>query len=159
MIIGLWLLLLGFGTWFADRWIDARDAPSQAQIVSGSDGQPAVQFEADRLGHYLVAGQINGQPVDFLIDTGASEVSVPQELADRLGLTPGRPHRANTANGAIRVYATELDSVSLGPLARARVRAHINPAMAGDVALLGMSFLREFELVQRHGQLIIRAPR
>jgi len=82
------------------------------------------------------------QTVRFLLDTGATDISVPGALANRLRLTPGKTSYASTANGTIKVYGTRLDSVALGGLSLANVSAHINPHMQGDTVLLGMSFLQ-----------------
>jgi len=74
------------------------------------------------------------------------------------GLKKGAALSALTANGTVEVYATRLDRVSLGNIELANVSASINPAMLGKEILLGMSFLRHLELVQRDGQLKIRIP-
>jgi len=58
----------------------------------------------------------------------------------------------------VEVYATRLDTVALGEIELTNVAASINPAMLGSEVLLGMSFLRHLELVQRDGQLKIRVP-
>ncbi len=157
MIVGLWILALVFLTMLAQRWLNMR-AEARAPVWVGEDGRPGMELSADRLGHYELTGQINGQPVEFLIDTGASEISIPAGVARRLNLDRGRGFQVSTANGSITVYSTRLDNVSLGPLQQTAVRAHINPAMEGDVALLGMSFLRHFDLSQRAGRLTIRQP-
>ena len=157
MFIALWLLLLGAGSWFAQRWLD-RSRAQEPVVVTGTDGRSAVELDADRWGHYQVTGEIDGQAVAFLIDTGASEISLPASVAARLGLKRGQKFPVSTANGSVTVYATRIDEVRLGTLRLNDVRAHINPGMDGDVALLGMSFLRNFELVQRSGRLTIREP-
>ena len=91
-----------------------------------------------------------------MLDTGATEVSVPQELAEYLGLRRGRPQTVWTANGSIVTYGSRLDEVRLGPIALRGVGAHINPHMDGKEVLLGMSFLKDLELVQRESELTIR---
>ena len=106
----------------------------------------------------MLAGSANGEPVEFLVDTGASQISIPILIADRLNLTRGRSYPVQTANGEVTVYATVLDEVSIGPFTMKNVPAHVNPGMNGDVALLGMSFLRYFELKQTGGELTISAP-
>ena len=64
-----------------------------------------------------------------------------------------------TANGVISVYATRLDRVQLGGIEQRNVPASINPFMADDTVLLGMSFMQHLELVQRDGQLTLSVPR
>ena len=110
----------------------------------------------NRVGHYLAKGKINGSPVRFVLDTGATAVTVPGRVAEHLGLQAGRAQLARTANGTITTYRTRLDEVSLGTIRLRDVRADINPHMEGNEVLLGMSFLRSLELVQRDGSLTLR---
>jgi aspartyl protease family protein len=117
-----------------------------------------VILTADRYGQYALTGGANGVPVNFLIDTGASGISIPGSIASELGLRRGRPFEVMTANGIARVYATTLESLTIGPFTQEDVRAHINPSMDGDLALLGMEFLRHYDLLQRNGTLTINPP-
>ena len=158
LLIGAWILVLAAGTWVADRWLDNRKA-RRAAVTLSADAQAGagVKLRADRYGHFVVTGLVNGVEVEFLVDTGASGISIPAAIAAEIGLAQGVPFRVSTANGEATVYATSLDSIAIGPLVRASVRAHINPGM-DDTALLGMSFLRHFELIQRDGELTIRQP-
>lgn len=133
--------------------VERRDNPNR-----GLDGAATgeVRLVQDRGGHYVAPGWINGRPVQFLLDTGATEVSIPAGVARRLDLRPGPARRVRTANGVITVHATVLERVQLGGIALEGVGAHINPHDRGETVLLGMSFLRRLELVQRGGELILR---
>jgi len=108
------------------------------------------------MGHYLANGEINGRPVTFLLDTGATDISIPALLAKDLGLERGAARRYQTANGTITTYGTRLETVRLGGIVRRQVRAHINPGMRQGEVLLGMSFLKHLEMVQRGNQLTLR---
>ncbi len=154
----MWVLLLAGGAWQAQRWLDQRAEARQARVLIDKAGDPKLELSSDRYGQYLVQGAINNQEVLFLVDTGASGISIPEAVENRLGLSRGRPFEVITANGTITVYHTELDSIRIGPFHRGEARAHINPSMDGEVALLGMSFLRHFELLQRAGKLTISLP-
>ena len=158
MIIALWLLLLGFGTWFAQNWLERNNRAPEPVSTRDNDGHQSVTIDADKYGHYRLAGKINGQRVEFLVDTGATMVSLPFTVAERLGLQAGLTYPVTTANGTIRVRATHLNTLSVGNLHQSGVQASINSAMDGEVILLGMSFLRHFELIQKSGQLTIRKP-
>ncbi len=158
MIIGLWVLLIAGGTFFAQKWMDKRSRGQIPASIAMPEGKKGVLLEADRLGHYVVQGDVNGQTVTFLVDTGASGVSIPGKIAEELELTPGARFPVTTANGTIMVYSTTLESLSIGELTRENVRASINSSMDGEVGLLGMTFLRHFELVQQDGFLAIREP-
>ena len=157
MFVAAWVLLLGILTVHFSGWFDAQDDPNRS--VSGTtskDGVREVRLFQNRAGHYVAKGRINGYPVRLVLDTGATAVSIPGLVAERLGLEAGRPQLARTANGTITTYRTRLDEVSLGTILLRNVRADINPHMEGSEVLLGMSFLRSLELVQRDGSLTLR---
>ena len=91
-----------------------------------------------------------------MLDTGATQVSVPAHLAFELGLEKGYAARVMTANGAIEVYQTNIDSLQIGPILVSNVKGHLNPAVQDDEILLGMSVLKQLEFTQRGDQLILR---
>lgn len=130
---------------------------SQPQIQVAQDGTREVVLERNSQGHYVTSGTINGSPVVFLVDTGATDVAIPEPLANRLGLKRFGSGISQTANGAVAVWQTLLDEVSVGNIQRNRVRASIVPSMGDDSAvLLGMSFLKPLEFSQSNGRLILR---
>ncbi|BBB25660.1 retropepsin-like aspartic protease family protein [Amphritea japonica] len=149
-----WIIILGlFYLLFQDQLLQKNDPNHDLNTVEND--QPVV-LQRNRQGHYVAPGNINGQPVRFLLDTGATDISIPGALADKLTLIPGRASYASTANGTIKVYDTQLDSVALGGLSLPNVSAHINPHMQGDTVLLGMSFLKHLELTQRGDTLTLK---
>jgi aspartyl protease family protein len=101
---------------------------------------------------------INGQPVRFLLDTGATQVSVPAHLGPVLGLQPGAPASVMTANGSVTVRQTRIDQLVVGPFELRNVGSHLNPGMRSDEVLLGMSVLRHLEFIQRGDTLTLRVP-
>lgn len=157
MVFAGWIVFLLLLTLFFNNWLERQHNPND-NVISATNGDGAVEvvLQRNRLGHYLAAGEINGRPVTFLLDTGATDVSIPQSLARHLDLHQGAPRRYQTANGTIVTYATRLDSVRLGDIVRHNVRAHINPGMQQGEVLLGMSFLKHLEMVQRGSQLTLR---
>lgn len=157
MLIGMWLVVLGLLTVFFNGWLEQQRNPNQrVQGAISEDGTREVVLARNRAGHYLAGGTINGHPVEFLLDTGASDISIPAAVADRLGLERGAALSYRTANGTIIGYITQLDRVSIGTVERRKVRASINPHMEGEEVLLGMSFLGSLEFSQRDGELTIR---
>ena len=110
----------------------------------------------NRAGHYVASGSINGEPVRFLIDTGATEVALPLPLAQRLGLRLSPGVTTMTANGATRTWVTRLDRIDLGGLVATGVRASVLPNMPGEEVLLGMNYLKHLELIQRGDSLTLR---
>jgi len=108
-------------------------------------------------GHYIFPGTINGRPVSFLLDTGATLVSVPAHRAEELGLAAGAHQQSVTANGTVVTRATRVEALAFGPFVMRGVPASLNPGMAGDQVLLGMSVLKHLEFTQRGDTLILRA--
>ena len=158
MIALLWISALAVGGYAAQKWLDDRDARREGVWTQTAEGGEALVLRADRFGQYALKGTINGKEVQFLVDTGASGISIPDTVARQLGLQRGRGFQVSTANGVATVYQTRLDSIGAGPLVRRDMAANINPHMGGATALLGMSFLRHYELVHRDGELSIRLP-
>lgn len=150
------LTLLGLLWLFFDDQLMRQNDPNRGLVVAPGSGE--LVLKRNRMGHYVAPGTINGQPVRFLLDTGATQVSVPAHLGPALGLQPGREAQVLTANGTVTVRATTIDELGLGPFLARQVRGHLNPGMGGTEILLGMSVLRELEFVQRGDTLILRAP-
>jgi aspartyl protease family protein len=101
---------------------------------------------------------VNGTPVDFVVDTGATDMVLSREDAARIGLDPGDlayTGIASTANGQVRTARVRLDEVSLGGITDRGVTASVN---AGEMSgsLLGMSYLHRFERIEiANGRLIL----
>lgn len=120
------------------------------------DGYKTVLLQRNRYGHYVTQGKINQQDVTFMLDTGATDISIPAKLAKKLKLKRGPERYYQTANGTVIGYLTSLDKVSIGHISLTNVRAHINPNMGENEILLGMSFLKNIEFTQRGETLILR---
>ncbi len=118
------------------------------------DGRVMVVLQRERNGHYRAKGEVNGLPLVFLIDTGATDVAISEKSARTMGLEFGPRIQIMTAAGPSKAWGTRLDRVSLGGLVLNNVRATITPGL-GDEALLGMSFLKHFSLRQEGDKLII----
>ncbi|HEY3487760.1 MAG TPA: TIGR02281 family clan AA aspartic protease [Gammaproteobacteria bacterium] len=158
MVILSWIIALALFTFLAQDWLDGSYNPNQSPITrQGQDDRTEIVLQRNRYGHYVSSGRINGHEATFLLDTGATEVVVPEELTARYGLKRGPVYTSTTANGTIQVYGTSLNTIELGPIRLYNVRAAINPHMQGDEILLGMSFLRHLNFKQQGDQLIISA--
>ena len=116
-------------------------------------GRNSVTLASDPRGHFIADGAINGVYVRFLVDTGATYVSLPASEAQRLGLDyrKGTLGYTSTANGVTPVYRMMLDSVTLGDITLYNVTASVHEGAGLDIALLGMSFLNRMEM-RREGQ-------
>jgi aspartyl protease family protein len=133
------------------------DGGSGTVTAIGADGSTMVVLEQDRTGHYQAVGTINGETVSFLVDTGATDVALPESIARKLGLEFGPRIQVMTAAGPSGAWMTRLEEVSVGGLQRKNVRANITSGEFNAI-LLGMSFLRHFNLQQQDGKLVIREP-
>ena len=122
-----------------------------AQVNLGaapSDGGGSrIVLTAGSGGHFVTDGAINGQAVRFLVDTGATYVSMGAADAERLGLDYRKGQRgvSNTANGQIAVYRVSLASVRVGDVNIYNVDALVS-RMPMDYVLLGNSFLTRFQM-------------
>jgi len=157
MIIGMWVVGLVLATLLLHNWLERQRNPNNSVVTSLAGDKRQITLQRGRHGHYLLTGKINGVNVDFLIDTGATTVSIPADFAERIGLRRGTPVTISTANGLSTAYQTRIDSLQMGELEIQNASAHINPGLTSEV-LLGMSVLQHYELVQRGETLIIREP-
>lgn len=157
MVIGAWVLVIALLSLFFNRWLDHQRNPNRefASRIT-TEGVREIQLQQNRYGHYVMTGRINGRDVEFLLDTGATTISIPSGVANALQLEKGFPYQVSTANGTITVYSTQLQSLELGDIVLHKVRAHINPYMEGDDILLGMTALKDLEIIQRDRVLTLR---
>jgi aspartyl protease family protein len=152
-----WLVLLALGVFFFGDLLDKQYNPNQSlQTAHTEDGIREVVLQRNKFGHYVTSGMINGVPVTFMLDTGATGVAVPDTLASSLGLERGVAVPTQTANGMAISYAARLDTVSIGAIELLDVSAAISPGLQTQEVLLGMSFLKHIEFTQRGDTLILR---
>lgn len=129
-------------------WEDVRGdvLPRQAVVENGG----AIEVPRSPDGHFHLTLRLNGEPVEFLVDTGASDVVLSLDDARRAGLDPDQLAflgSARTANGNVRTAFATLDTVSIGPATFENVRVAVNGGeMRGS--LLGMTFLRQFDRLE-----------
>lgn len=170
---GQWTRGLGFAAlWVAIAlligvfWVvrhDLRDIGGRLMLAimpGGADWMPGlVKIPADRSGHYVVEGRVNGAAVRFIVDTGASGVTLGARDAERAGFRLSSldySQRAMTAGGDVAVAPVRLGEIQVGSIRLTDFPATVNPKMP-DVSLLGMSFLGRlsgFEI--KDGALILR---
>ena len=135
-------------------WQDIRQTVRPTQSVV-SDSRVELPRAPD--GHYYVTPEVNGTPLRFVVDTGASQIVLSRRDAARAGIDTESlvyTGRAQTANGTVRTAPVRLDRVSIGPIADRDVRAVVNEgAMEGS--LLGMDYLRRFSSVEITGDKLV----
>jgi len=160
MLVAAWVVGIVLLVTLFNGIIERQTNPNPDPVaMAGQAGVPQVVLRRNRAGHFVAGGRINGEPVVFLVDTGATDVALPIGVARRLGL-PLRPGGlSQTANGTVQTWSTRLDSVDLGGLVARGVRASVLPNMPGDEILLGMSYLKHLEMIQRGDTLTLRPHR
>ncbi|CAI8227050.1 MAG: Uncharacterised protein [Glaciecola sp. HTCC2999] len=158
MVFAAWLCVLWLLVYVFNRLLDDQYNPNQHINYDITRAGTSITLEQNQQGHYLLNGQINRQPVLFLLDTGATTVSIPERVAARLNLPQGQRYPVQTANGSVFVTDTNLNSLSIGPIELQNIRANINPGMQSDKILLGMNVLKDLELSQFNNQLTIKVP-
>lgn len=108
--------------------------------------------------HYSTKGLINGVPVTFLVDTGATTIAMNHFEAERLGIDyrAGRQIRVGTANGAADAFLVTLDTVSVGNIVVRQVQAAVSTTASPSDVLLGNSYLSKVDLKIDAGVLVLR---
>lgn len=121
-----------------------------------SAGSQRVLLQGDSQGHFVGNGEINGQAMRFMVDTGATTVALGAPEAKRLGLRyeNGAPVRMGTANGVAQGWRLRLDAVRIGDMEVRDVEAVVMPH-ALPFVLLGNSFLRGFQMSRNNEQMVL----
>ena len=136
-------------------WDDIRRTALPGRAAVATEDRIEVPRSPD--GHFYLTLLVNGAPVQFMIDTGASAVVLRPDDAARAGIdTAGLAFtgRANTANGVIRTAPVRLAKVSLGPIEDRNLRAWVNEGEM-DQSLLGMSYLERWGRIEIAGQHLV----
>lgn len=139
-------------------WGDIRNEVLPRQSVIGDGAR--IEVPRGRDGHFHLAAEVNGVPVDFLVDTGATDVVLSLDDARAVGLDPDGLAflgTARTANGEVRTATATVDRIAIGPVGFDRVRVSVN---GGDMreSLLGMSFLNRFGRLEMSGGRLTLEP-
>ncbi|MFN3594430.1 MAG: TIGR02281 family clan AA aspartic protease [Thiobacillaceae bacterium] len=129
-----------------------------AGAAGGLSGR--VALTADERGHFTATGAVNGLPVRFMVDTGASLVALPRSVARQAGvnLSQATPVVINTANGRAPAQRVVINSLRLGQIGANLVEAVVVDDSALSQSLLGMSFLNRTNM-QREGDTLVLTQR
>lgn len=153
--LAVWALIFvgvvaGYGLW---QDIRGDIAPMQGVMADGR-----VEIPLRRDGHYHATVTVNGVAVEFIVDTGASDIVLSAADAARVGIDPAGLRylgQAQTANGTVSTAMVTLESVTLGPVTDIGVRAVVNGGEMGT-SLLGMTYLHRFSRIEiAEGRLIL----
>ncbi|MEQ8666108.1 MAG: TIGR02281 family clan AA aspartic protease [Rhodospirillales bacterium] len=136
------LILIGYSFRHDAAWLGNR-LLGEINPSAGMAEADSIRFRASKDGHYSIDALVDGEPVRFLVDTGASDVVLSPADARRLGFSPDTMSFTkiySTANGTVRGAPVRLGRIQVGPILVEDVRASVNGADLGR-SLLGMSFL------------------
>lgn len=127
----------------------AGGAPARLAAGGVVGGAREVVIPAGSGGHFVVGGAINGRPVQFMVDTGATLVTLSADEAQRIGLDYQRGQRGamQTANGAVPMWLVTIGSLRIGEVEIGQVRAAVVPSPMPGV-LLGNSALGRFQMAR-----------
>jgi aspartyl protease family protein len=142
-ILAFWVAMLGL-LYMGFSYVEQRQ---QAAYVAHVGEQGELVIPRGRDGHFRVAGEVNGQAVMFLVDTGASSVAVSEAFAQKAGLSGGVAITLQTANGTLP--GRMLRNVPVRASHLGSVPAVVAVGLVGldeDEALLGQSFLSRFDI-------------
>ena len=159
-------VMVGLGTFMAqlaDRLTPAPASASAATARVATSDTPAyarsLSIPTDRRGHFRTDGRIDGQRINFMVDTGASMVALNETSAARFGLRPSRADYTavvTTANGTVKAARARLARVELGDLIVRDVDALVLPDEALSENLLGLSFLSKLKrFAYANGQMVL----
>lgn len=154
-MIAAWVFIFTGAIAVVGLWEDIRGTlgPGQRMTVTGE----RVEVPRAPDGHYYLQLLVNGEPVEFLVDTGASQVVLTRRDAGRAGIDTAALNyfgRAMTANGEVRTAPVKLDSIALGTFTDRGVTAWVN---AGDMeqSLLGMDYLQRWQSIEFGGGTLV----
>ncbi len=158
-------VLVGLGTFMAqlaDRLAPAPASATTAKLAvveSVAAGQRSLSIPSDTRGHFRAEGRIDGQRINFMVDTGASMVALNESSAARFGLRPARGAynaTVTTANGTVKAARTRLPMVELGEITVRDVDALVLPDEALSENLLGLSFLSRLRrFAYSNGEMVL----
>lgn len=153
-IIG-WLIFLAILFSAFDYLLSARHNPNQQIETVRYGSQKKITLTRNPYGHYVTSGTINDYDVVFLLDTGATDIAIPETIADEIGLIKKHAITVKTANGTAKAYRTKLRSVAIGEIILHDLNASILTNITGEEILLGMNFLKHLEINQKGKTLTI----
>jgi aspartyl protease family protein len=159
-------IMAGLGTFMAQMADKMSPAPASATTANKAAfvatpmlaAGRTINIPRDGRGHFKVDGRIEGQRIDFMVDTGASVVALNESTAARFGLrpTPGDYKAAvSTANGTIKAARARLAMVDLGGIIVRDVDAMVLPDEALSENLLGLSFLSRLKRFEYANGLMV----
>jgi len=144
-----WVAVLALMYLAMERYLQ----PAQVQVLAHG----GVKLQRHHDGHFYIDGSVNGHPVRFMVDTGATSISVTDALARKAGLDGGELVEFRTANGARMGRLVRAQHITVGPLQARNLSVGTGYTGSSEQeALLGQNFLRQFDVLMRGDELELR---
>lgn len=155
----IWVFIILISYFLIQNTINEKANPNQNVEThvtkTGSLEKQIIILERNLYHSYVVSGTLNQSQVTFLVDTGATHVTVPEHLAKELNLTYGRKAIAHTANGKVTIYKTIIPELTIGNIKFRNIAGNISPGLEMDEILLGMSALKNLTIIQKDSKLYL----
>ena len=148
-VLIIWITIFATAYFYFDTRLEPRVSIAKSDLESGE-----VVISRSWDGHYYVPGSINGYRVKFLVDTGASVVSIGADLARQANLPQGKPASFTTAGGVVQGEMVFDQIVEAGGIVINGL--HVSVGLHGDMALLGQNFLRKIDVIQSNDTMTLR---
>jgi aspartyl protease family protein len=135
------------------------EARGERQTVETGAGGEELRVRLSPDGHFWLTAELNGTPVRFLIDSGATTTSISSATAERAGveIQPGIPEMVRTANGVVAVDRARAETIKVGTIERQNLALHVSEAF-GDMNVIGMNFLSSLSGWSVEGRTLILRP-
>ena len=150
-VLAFWIAVMGI------LWVAMNHYLKPKPVVVNAQGDLKIARARD--GHFYASGTVNGKSLQFLVDTGASSVTVSEEFATSAGLTGGQPATFNTANGPLQGRTVRDVPVSVGPISVSGVIVGVGlVGMQPGNGLLGQNFLSRFQVTLSKDEMTLHRP-
>lgn len=148
-VLIIWIIIFSAIYLYFNTKLEPRITVAKQSLVSGE-----VIIPRSWDGHYYIQGSINSYPVIFMVDTGATVVSLGTEIARRAQLPKGRPANFTTAGGVVQGEMVNDQTIEAGGIVVSGLQ--ISVGLPGDMALLGQNFLRNIDVIQSNDTMTLR---
>jgi len=149
-VLIIWVAIFSAVYFYFNTQLEPRVSVARHNSVAGE-----VTIPRSWDGHYYIQGSVNGYPIIFMVDTGATVVSVGAEFARNARLPKGRPANFTTAGGVVQGEMVNELTVEAGGIAVNGLQVSVG--LPGDMALLGQNFLRNIDVIQSNDTMTLRA--
>ncbi len=145
MFMFFWAVVFVVMVYWFENVLNERLNPNKAVLLADQEGE--LVLKKNLHGHFIAEGYVNGHLVEFVVDTGATSVAIPANVAVDLELDfTGTKARINTANGEVVGHEVNIDSLQIGPILVRKLSGLTIPRSEDRIVLLGMNVLGDLDI-------------